>query len=587
MRHRPRSSAIAHRRATPAIPLDQPPARHKRTTPRTEPPSRGSAEVHADIGTGARSDAGSDATPRTMELAELEGASLGGANPGEAMAANMAGERHLLIDALRGFAVLGIFWRNVFVFGMPYFAYAVPGLMDADTVPDTIATVFVAAFTEGTMRALLSILFGASVLLILASGRDGDDPHVPIDRHFRRLLWLAALGLAHAYLLLWPHDILFLYGVLGLALFPFRRLAPRPLMLIGLALLVGSTVVEGTGWRQLGSAIGKMELIEDDLGPGMLLLEDEEEEDVGDGPSDPFREGRLGVPPGTSLAANGNADSSSLDWIVGRAHAQGTSETGAPSEGSLRMEAFADAETDDELLTIEEFEMLAEAMAAIEAEIEARMGGYADNLLALAPETFEQQTSELFTHHILDIGAMLFVGMALLKGGVLIGRSTQRTYCRLALWGLGGGAMLGVLAHDALIGIEPLMPLSLAIGDYLFDARRLALALGVVGLFGWLAASGRASRFLHALAVPGRMALSLYVMQTVIGVTVFYGFGLGLFGTLSHAELLLFAFLISAVQLWLAHAWTRRFGRGPLERLLARLVNERNGRHEPRPVGNA
>ena len=85
--------------------------------------------------------------------------------------------------------MLGIFWRNAFVFGMPYLAYAVPGLIDADTVPDTIATVFVAAFTEGTMRALLSILFGASVLLILgAPVREGDDPMGPVDRHCRRLL---------------------------------------------------------------------------------------------------------------------------------------------------------------------------------------------------------------------------------------------------------------------------------------------------------------------------------------------------------------------------------------------------------------
>ena len=476
-------------------------------------------------------------------------------------------ERHLLIDALRGFAVLGIFWRNAFVFGMPYLAYAVPELIDADTLPDTIATVFVAAFTEGTMRALLSILFGASVLLILAApAREGNDPMAPVDRHFRRLLWLAAFGLAHAYLLLWPHDILFLYGVLGLALFPFRNLAPRPLMLIGLALLLGSTVVEGTGWRQVGSAIGEIEAIEGSWESGIPLPDEGIEGILRDAaPEGSFLQGHLDGRPSTGPSG----------WIVGTAHAQDADEPeGDPASGAYGDDRSGGA-VEDELLTIEEFEMLGEVMAAIESEIAERMEGYGANVRALAPETFDQQTSELFTHHILDIGAMLFVGMALLKGGVLTGAAHPRTYRRLAVWGLGGGAALGVLAHDALIGFEPLMPLSEAIGEHLFDARRLALALGIIGLFGWLAASGRAGRLMQSLAVSGRMALSLYVMQTVIGITVFYGFGLGLFGTLAHAQLLTFAFAVSILQIWLAHVWTRRFGRGPMERLLARLVDRR------------
>ena len=527
----------------PSVPRDRPPARHRhdprRSTERWDaPPRHGSDEPPAP-------------DERPVRL------------------------RYELIDALRGFAVLGIFWRNVFVFGMPFFAYAVPGLIDADTVPDKIAMVFVAAFTEGTMRALLSILFGASVLLILAAPtQDGDDPLEPVDRHFRRLLWLAAFGLAHAYLLLWPHDILFLYGVLGLALFPFRRLKTRPLMVIGLALLLGSTVIEGTGWRAVGSAVGKIEAIEEDWGPDLPMPDEGLKEILRDAaPEGSFLEGRLDGTP-----------SDPLGWIVSTARAQdqpveGTSTDDGGPDGASAGETDGDGEP----LSLEEFEMLAEAMTAIETETEARLAGYASNFRSLASETFEQQTTELFSHHILDIGAMLFIGMALLKAGILTGAASVRLYRNLALWGLVGGAVLGVLAHDALIGIEPLMPLSIAIGDYLFDARRLALAFGVIGLFGWLAASGRAGGLLRLLAVPGRMALSLYVMQTVIGITIFYGFGAGLFGTLPHAQLLAFAFTVTAFQLWLAHVWSCRFGRGPLERLLGWLV----GPSRPTPVTSA
>ena len=66
---------------------------------------------------------------------------------------------------------------------------------------------------EGKMRALFSILFGASLLLYIerknAAGLDGHALQV------RRLLWLALFGLLH-FALFWDGDILFLYACVGL-----------------------------------------------------------------------------------------------------------------------------------------------------------------------------------------------------------------------------------------------------------------------------------------------------------------------------------------------------------------------------------
>ena len=52
------------------------------------------------------------------------------------------------------------------------------------------------------------------------------------DLYYRRTLWLVAIGFVHAYLI-WFGDILFIYGVTGLVLLPFRRMSARVLLICG------------------------------------------------------------------------------------------------------------------------------------------------------------------------------------------------------------------------------------------------------------------------------------------------------------------------------------------------------------------
>jgi uncharacterized protein len=72
-------------------------------------------------------------------------------------------------------------------------------------------------------------------------------------------------------------------------------------------------------------------------------------------------------------------------------------------------------------------------------------------------------------------------------------------------------------------------------------------------------------RVLGKLAPYGRMALSSYVMQTLVGTFVFYHFGLGLLGELSNTQALGIAIAVIALQVWLSTAWLRRFRYGPIE----------------------
>jgi uncharacterized protein len=137
------------------------------------------------------------------------------------------------LDLVRGVAVLGILAVNVFNFAGPGSAAYSPNLPEPGSAADQWLFGAVLVLFEGKMRALFTLLFGASLLLFVERaderGRDG----ARLQR--RRLGWLALLGYLH-FALLWDGDILFLYAVVGFAALALRRAQPLPLVLAGLML---------------------------------------------------------------------------------------------------------------------------------------------------------------------------------------------------------------------------------------------------------------------------------------------------------------------------------------------------------------
>lgn len=74
-----------------------------------------------------------------------------------------------------------------------------------------------------------------------------------------------------------------------------------------------------------------------------------------------------------------------------------------------------------------------------------------------------------------------------------------------------------------------------------------------------------ARAILRPLAAVGRTTLTLYILQSLIFVPVFYGFGLGLYDDWNQATRLWVGLAAIAAQLALAHLWLRRFPYGPVE----------------------
>ncbi|MCW1382976.1 DUF418 domain-containing protein [Novosphingobium sp. KCTC 2891] len=147
------------------------------------------------------------------------------------------------LDFVRGVAVLGILAINITGFWGPSLASFSPALPHAD--PGGVGW-FALSFVvfEGKMRALFTLLFGASMMLFVeATERRGFNPDA---MQARRLLWLAVFGYAH-YLLLWWGDILFPYALCGLAALALRRLDPAALVVIGLTLFTVSHGMDSLG----------------------------------------------------------------------------------------------------------------------------------------------------------------------------------------------------------------------------------------------------------------------------------------------------------------------------------------------------
>jgi uncharacterized protein len=151
-------------------------------------------------------------------------------------------DRVVSLDLIRGVAVLGILAVNIAGFAGPSAATLTPHVPHAASFLDETAFAGVFVLFEGKMRALFTMLFGASLLLFIdraeANDRDGD------ILQLRRLGWLLGFGLLH-YFLFWWGDILFIYAVAGIIALFMRHLPPVPMLIAAL--------IAYSGWHLAGT----------------------------------------------------------------------------------------------------------------------------------------------------------------------------------------------------------------------------------------------------------------------------------------------------------------------------------------------
>jgi uncharacterized protein len=202
--------------------------------------------------------------------------------------------------------------------------------------------------------------------------------------------------------------------------------------------------------------------------------------------------------------------------------------------------------------------------AAIQRELDAYRGGWLEQMDHRIETSLRRQIDGFVATGFWRIGGSMLLGMALFKTGVLSNERSRGFYTRLVA--VGGGLGLAVIlagvwfitANDFDSGVALLWRQF----NYWGSLALAGAYVGIVMLFsGWRPDGLVAS----ALSAVGRTALSNYLFQTVLATSVFYGHGLGLFGSLTRVELMGVVVAIWAVQIPLSVLWLRYFRFGPVE----------------------
>ena len=392
------------------------------------------------------------------------------------------------LDLIRGIAVLGILAVNIAGFAGPIGATLTPHVPLAATAGDEAAFAFSFVVFEGKMRALFTMLFGASMLLFIDRAEQAGRAGAALQA--RRLGWLLLFGMLH-YVLLWWGDILFVFAAIGFLALSFRHAEPKALAAAALLLFAG--------WHGFGAISDQ---------PPVTI-----EEQV-----------RLGAARPALMAEQA---------------------------GYLReMRQTATAEI---------ARYRAPFLVQVRDKILHHPGWQLNMTLFSFGETFP----------------LMLIGMALYRSGLFSGRWPRRHLWQLA----GGGLALGLIPTLLVLGWVwprdfPPQAMRVAI-NYWLALPHLATALAYAALLMLAAPRLLQTRLGKRIEAAGRMAFSNYIATTVVMTTIFYGWGLGLIGTVGAGQQWLFVALGWALMLGWSQPWLARFRQGPLEWLWRSLAEWR------------
>ena len=171
-----------------------------------------------------------------------------------------------------------------------------------------------------------------------------------------------------------------------------------------------------------------------------------------------------------------------------------------------------------------------------------------------------------------QITGLMLIGMGLFKTNVLTAERTKVFYQKMMLVGFLIGIAFGIIGLIQNYAHNWSCEYSFLLGSQWNFLGSVPMALGYIGLIMWLCKSGALPTLKKWLAPFGRMALTNYLMQSIIATFLFYGHGLGLYGTVGRAEQWCYILGIWVFQIIFSKSWLDRFKFGPFEWLWRSLT---------------
>jgi uncharacterized protein len=413
------------------------------------------------------------------------------------MESTPSSERIQSIDVLRGFSLLGILLLNINSFGLPFGAYFNPAVWGGATGADLTTWLVAATWWDGKMRCIFSMLFGASAVIFLDRVERRGAGITGADLYYRRTMWLILIGLLHAHLV-WAGDILYGYGVVGLLLFPLRRLKARTLIITGTVIILVHSL-QGIG---AGYGIGQL-----------------------------------------------------------KAQAERAEQSQTRSAEDLQVQAQ----------WAQLVQLFATPPDEVQKEIATHRGGWLGNLVLRSGEAALIEFTLFFQFILLDVLAMLIMGMGLYKAGVFSASRSYGFYGVLVAAGFGVGVPLNYWCATKWIESGFDLPTYFTYIGASADIGRFSVAMGYTGLV-MLACRAGLNWVTGPLSRVGQMALSNYLLTSVLCTLIFNGYGFGAFASLSRFELLYVVVGVWAVNLIWSPFWLKRYLHGPAEWVWRSLI---------------
>jgi uncharacterized protein len=165
--------------------------------------------------------------------------------------------------------------------------------------------------------------------------------------------------------------------------------------------------------------------------------------------------------------------------------------------------------------------------------------------------------------------------MALYRNGFITGQWTAEAY---RSWGIRltviGTAIVTAIALYLIAGGFEILRMVNASYAWNWPSQML-MTTGYAALLIWLIRAFQDASWMVRIAAVGRAAFSNYLGTSLLMTFLFYGWGLGLYGSVGRAELYLFVLAAWALMLIWSKPWLTRFRYGPLEWLWRSLARQR------------
>ena len=153
--------------------------------------------------------------------------------------------RYIILDALRGFALLGICMANFPEFSLYTFLRPEAAAAFPSAGADRVMRFLLYFFVDGKFYTIFSLLFGMGFSIIISNAERKGVSGFRI--FYRRMAVLVLIGFLHL-MFIWSGDILMLYALTGMLLPLFRKVSDRALLCWAAALLVVPVAVDTLCW---------------------------------------------------------------------------------------------------------------------------------------------------------------------------------------------------------------------------------------------------------------------------------------------------------------------------------------------------